>query len=195
MNERVVIRDKIREYLFQSTIADDRVYAQRRVNLAQENWALTTENQPLPMLMVTTRHETPEVFTDTPRVYKNELEVLVDGVLQRTTESDIEPKDQILHFLEQVECILLPRLHLPDCEKVQIHPGEARKGEIDIAESAETRKPLSAFSLQLFIPWFQEVSEEELANVGSFRHLGVEWDLANRDALIDAEDDFSPSGL
>ena len=191
--QRKAIRIGFRDVLLGLTIAEDRVLPYRMVNLAMDNVELGIGSQPLPAIQIYTPEEVVVIQTDTPRTYWRTLTVKVEAIVRRATATEAPVANQLDDICEQIECLLLPQLVLPDCP-VEIHPGKSKLTGIDLETSEETRVPLGAASFEFEIVYQTVVSEEDFANVGRFAKLGVTYDFPPPDAVSEARDDIDLPG-
>ena len=96
MNQRLLIKNKIKELLLGKTIADQ--------NVIVRNPFLVSPDQ-FPLILIYSDEETKEIFNVSPKTYKRKLMLSVELIIGRSKDKNID--DELDYFEQEVENILL----------------------------------------------------------------------------------------
>lgn len=105
MLQRKLLRETVKDHLVGKTMAGSNVESSRKTPVSQEPSALLGNNNETSRVIVYTRTTKSRVFDESPRRYRHESEVVVEGLLQLQDGSALD--DSLDTFENQILAALL----------------------------------------------------------------------------------------
>jgi len=175
---RKLIRRGVAELLTGATIAGDRVQPHKPAKAWEEDG---------PGLYVWTRREVVTNYTDAPREYRRELELVVEAHASRTSSDEAE--DLVDDVLAEVELILERNRHLPTLpDSVSVIPDDSGLEEVELESSGQARTYIAAGGIVWRVVYTTKAPPLETI-ADTFRDVRARGDFAPEiDGLLEAID-------
>ncbi len=124
-------------------------------------------------------------YSDTPHVYRRELELLVQAVVREETEE--RAQDALDLLAGEIELAIERSIGLPAIESVDIDPDASGLRDVELDYVAQGKRTIGGARLRYRIIYDQAYPSDPI-QLRELRKLGVDWDLAPADGATEARD-------